>query len=257
MPALDFIHDFRLSDAPDYAVERCFLSLLDLLGIAAAATQTRLSAIIRDHSAEEFGGPLPMMFDNRRSSAQGVALAAGMTIDSLDGHDGFNPAKGHIGCPLFPAIFAMALENDLTGTEFLEALLMGYEFGARASVAQHATVPDYHTSGSWGAVTAASACARLMRLSPEETRHALGIAEFHGPRSQMMRCIDHPTMLKDGSGWGAMTGVAAAKLARKGFTGAPAITIEEADSYWADLGCLLYTSPSPRDQRGSRMPSSA
>ena len=25
----------------------------------------------------------------------------------------------------------------------------------------------------------------------------------------------------------------------------------------AGLGCLLYTSPSPRDQRGSRMPSSA
>ena len=24
-----------------------------------------------------------------------------------------------------------------------------------------------------------------------------------------------------------------------------------------DSGCLLYTSPSPRDQRGSRMPSSA
>ena len=25
----------------------------------------------------------------------------------------------------------------------------------------------------------------------------------------------------------------------------------------ASIGCLLYTSPSPRDQRGSRMPSSA
>ena len=25
----------------------------------------------------------------------------------------------------------------------------------------------------------------------------------------------------------------------------------------ADVACLLYTSPSPRDQRGSRMPSSA
>ena len=25
----------------------------------------------------------------------------------------------------------------------------------------------------------------------------------------------------------------------------------------ATMGCLLYTSPSPRDQRGSRMPSSA
>ena len=26
---------------------------------------------------------------------------------------------------------------------------------------------------------------------------------------------------------------------------------------WRKIGCLLYTSPSPRDQRGSRMPSSA
>ena len=26
---------------------------------------------------------------------------------------------------------------------------------------------------------------------------------------------------------------------------------------WMDGSCLLYTSPSPRDQRGSRMPSSA
>ena len=26
---------------------------------------------------------------------------------------------------------------------------------------------------------------------------------------------------------------------------------------WEASGCLLYTSPSPRDQRGSRMPSSA
>ena len=29
------------------------------------------------------------------------------------------------------------------------------------------------------------------------------------------------------------------------------------DALWAGLPCLLYTSPSPRDQRGSRMPSSA
>ena len=27
--------------------------------------------------------------------------------------------------------------------------------------------------------------------------------------------------------------------------------------FWLSMGCLLYTSPSPRDQRGSRMPSSA
>ena len=34
--------------------------------------------------------------------------------------------------------------------------------------------------------------------------------------------------------------------------------MENVRKMWVDVeGCLLYTSPSPRDQRGSRMPSSA
>ena len=32
---------------------------------------------------------------------------------------------------------------------------------------------------------------------------------------------------------------------------------KDSSNYTQSLGCLLYTSPSPRDQRGSRMPSSA
>ena len=97
---------------------------------------------------------------------------------------------------------------------------------------------DTHTSGARIALAAAAIGARYLKLNAEQTRHALGIAEYHGPRSQMMRCIDHPTMLKDGSGWGAMAGISAAYLARDGFTGAPAITIEEvrAAPFWSDLG---------------------
>lgn len=192
--------------------------------------------MIREHASETFGGSAPMMFDARTASPAGVALAAGMTIDALDGHDGFNPAKGHIGCPLFPAVLALGHQAQITGPEFLTTMVMGYEFGARASVAQHATTSDYHTSGSWGAVTAAAAGARILRLDTPKTRHALGIAEYHGPRSQMMRCIDHPTMVKDGSGWGSMAGVSAAELAAKGFTGAPAVTVEQAPAFWTDLG---------------------
>ena len=240
--ALDFIHKFQLTDAPNHAVEKCKLSLIDLIGVAAAGRSTKLSNIICEHVSEEFNGNLKLLFSSRTANPLGLALSAGMTIDSVDAHDGFNPAKGHIGCPLFPAILAVARERQSTGKEFLEALLMGYEFGARASVVQHATVPDYHTSGSWGAVTAAAACSRLMNLSAEQTRHALGIAEYHGPRSQMMRCIDHPTMVKDGSGWGAMTGLSAAKLAEKGFTGAPAITVENEKAFWSDIGKHWYMS---------------
>ena len=34
-------------------------------------------------------------------------------------------------------------------------------------------------------------------------------------------------------------------------------TLEAAQKDQRVMGCLLYTSPSPRDQRGSRMPASA
>ena len=41
-------------------------------------------------------------------------------------------------------------------------------------------------------------------------------------------------------------------LVTQGFSGSTVV-----QSIGAVIGCLLYTSPSPRDQRGSRMPSSA
>ena len=240
MTPIELIHKLKLNDIPDAVKEQAKLSILDLIGIGAGGAGTRLSAIIREHAAQEFGGTIPMLFDGRTASAQGAALATGMTIDSLDGHDGFNTAKGHIGAPLFPAILALGYEQQISGREVLLATILGYEFGARASMAQHATAPDYHTSGSWGAVTAAAAGAYILQLNIDQTRHALGIAEYHGPRSQMMRCIDHPTMLKDGAGWGSMAGVSAAKLAQAGFTGAPALIVEEASEFWHDLGERWY-----------------
>ena len=94
--------------------------------------------------------------------------------------------------------------------------------------------------------------ARLRGLDPEALRQAFGIAEYHGPRSQMMREIANPTMLHDGSGMGAMTGVMAVLLAERGFEGAPAITVEtgEVRGFWADLGRewtvgLNYMKPYP------------
>ena len=254
MEAIEFIHEMRLEDAPDAAVGWAETCLADLICVAAAGSRTTLSALIRDHAAAQFGpgaASAPMLFDGRAVSPAGAALAGGMTIDSVDAHDGWKPAKGHAGCGVFPALLAMsAAEGASDGPEFLASLIVGYEIACRAAVALHGTVPDYHTSGAWVAVAAAGLGARLMGLDREATRHALGIAEYHGPRSQMMRCIDHPTMLKDGSGWGAMAGVSAAYLARSGFTGAPAITVEAAPDYWRDLGerwlvAEQYFKPSP------------
>ena len=241
MSILELIHDLTWDDLPSEVQQQARRCLLDTVGAGIGGRHTELSKIIFDVSAELYGGRGAYLWlDGRELSPAGAALANGMTIDSLDIHDGYNYAKGHAGAAIIPAAFAALglVDRPVSGKAFLTMIAIGYEISLRDGHALHSTVCDYHTSGAWNAVGSAAMVARLLNLDHEQTRHALGIAEYHGPRSQMMRCIDFPTMLKDGSGWGAMAGITAGLLASKGFTGAPALTIEGADSaeFWDDLG---------------------
>ena len=255
-PAVAFIHKLRFGDIPAEVVAQAKLCLVDLAGAAAAGSETAMSRIIRNHAVETFGGGrkgVRMMLDGRRVGPAGAAMAGGITIDAFDSHDGHVLTKGHAGVAILPTLLALADPvAKVSGREFLTSLVLGYEIAIRAGIATHRTCADYHTSGSWNALGAAAVMARWLKLSPTLTREALGIAEYHGPRSQMMRCIDFPTMVKDGSGWGAMAGVSAALLARDGFTGAPALVVEGADvaDLWTDLGTRwrimeMYFKPYP------------
>ncbi len=243
---IDFIHDTTFDSLPAERVKDAVRCLGDTLGVAAGGSRTTLSRIISNHAASQFGGGCAhIWWDGRQVSPAGAALANAMTIDSLDAHDGHKLTKGHVGCGVVPGLVAvMQQEAKCCPRELLTSLVIGYEIGTRAGIALHASASDYHTSGAWIALATAALGARQLGLTKAQTREAVGIAEYHGPRSQMMRCIDHPTMLKDGSGWGAMAGVSAAYLAADGFTGAPAITMED-DSLadiWSDLGSNWYVA---------------
>ncbi len=238
-----FTLDIGPADIPPDAMDRAALMLLDTLGICAAAGPMAAGVLARDTAAMLFGAgeaqhAARMLFDGRRVSSAGAVFAAATQLDNLDGHDGYNPTKGHIGVVTVPTLAALAEQRDLSGHEALAALIVGYEVAGRAGIALHATVSDYHTSGAWNALGVAAMAARLRGLSAAQLREALGIAEYHGPRSQMMREVATPTMLHDGSGWGALAGMTAAVMAERGFSGAPAVTVEapEAAPFWADLG---------------------
>ena len=254
----DFALTCTADQVPDSAREAAALTMLDTLGIVIASTPMEAGRIARDTATLLYGTSDPacsarMMCDGRRVSMAGAAYAAATQTDNLDGHDGYNPTKGHIGVVAIPALAALAEHcPDLSGPDALAAVITAYEVAGRAGIALHATVSDYHTSGAWNALGVVAMAARLRGHSVDQFRHGLGIAEYHGPRSQMMREIANPTMLHDGSGWGALVGISAAILAERGFTGAPAITLEEdrAAPYWEDLGTFWqiehqYVKPYP------------
>lgn len=243
-----FIQDLTYDDIPPHVIHQAKRCLLDTLGVVITGRQTELADIVYNFAALAFGGNAAQLWlDGRFTSLPGAVFAHAMSADAVDMHDGFQLVKGHAGAALIPAVLALITDadgNPISGKELLTTLVLGYEVAIRAGITLHATACDYHTSGAWNALGCAAMYARRHKLTPVQTKHALGIAEFYGPRSQMMRCIDFPTMVKDGTGWGAMAGISAGMLAQSGFTGAPAITIEseEAAQYWQDLG-LHWTLP--------------
>jgi 2-methylcitrate dehydratase PrpD len=240
-----FVRGLAFDDLPGDVVEQAQRCLVDLIGVAAAGSRTKAAAIANTYAATQLCGRdrgARILFDGRRASLAGAAFAGATTIDALDAHDGHVLTKGHAGVAILPALLALADAGDpgpaIDGREFLACLVAGYEVATRAGIALHATAPDYHCSGAWNSLGCAAVAARLLGFDAETTREALGVAEYFGPRGQILRACDAPTMVKDGSGWGAHVGVTAALLARDGFTGAPALTIErdDATAFWSDLG---------------------
>ncbi len=258
--SISFVLDTSPADLPDSVLDAARRCLLDLIGVWAAGRMTELSAIThrfvrRHHGAGEVGSRL--FFDGTVVAPAGAAFAAASTIDAIDAHDGHKITKGHTGVHQLAGLLAFLDAEEggahgaggtqtseidpldaVDGREFLASLVVGYEFATRAGIALHSSACDYHTSGAWGAVGVAAIGARVLGLDETRTFEAMGLGEYFGPRSQMMRAIDHPTMVKDGSGWGAMAGVSAAYLAADGFTGAPAVTVCDPalDHVWSDIG---------------------
>jgi 2-methylcitrate dehydratase PrpD len=67
-------------------------------------------------------------------------------------------------------------------------------------------------------VGAATAVSKLLGCSPEQTAHAIGLAEYYAPQAPQDRSASYPSEMKEGIAWGAQTGYSAALLASSGFT---------------------------------------
>ncbi len=125
--------------------------------------------------------------------------------------------RGHPSVPLLPAVLALGEKLDSSGSEVIDAFVLGFEVECklgRVIGAPHYAL-GWHATSTLGTLGAAAACARLLRLDADQTQTALGIAASlaSGVRQNF------GTMTKPlHAGWAAHNGVIAATLAGRGFT---------------------------------------
>jgi 2-methylcitrate dehydratase PrpD len=231
----EFILNLRWDTVPADVRLQTNRCLLDLLACTVAGTSSRVAGAVRRFALRMGGVPDALVLGTkRRLPLPSAVLVNACATEALDADDGYRPIKGHPGAFIFPAALAAAEFAGASGRQFLEAIVVGYEIAMRAGLASHAHYPYYHGSGSWGGLGACAAAARLLKAEPPVLLHALGIAGYHGALTPMMRGIDCPAMVKDGVGWGAMTGVAALLMAEEGFTGTPSLLADPSAAFLVD-----------------------
>lgn len=220
----EFISELSIKNLPCEVVEAARYAILDALGVGLAGTRQPVHTI-----AQRFISQFPMepieaglWGSSAKTSSLWAALVNGLSASCLDADDGHRAAMGHPGTIIIPAAMALAERSDASGSQLIEAVVVGYEIGIRVGAYLNRDHKNrYHGSGTWGAIGAAAAGARILSLEPEQCMSALGIAEINTPLALIMNWISlrHPPQIKEGVGWGAMTGVAAVLMAQTGLIG--------------------------------------
>ncbi|MDG5762111.1 MmgE/PrpD family protein [Natronococcus sp. A-GB1] len=219
--AVEFARSAKMADAPNNVETQLKARVLDTLAAITAGYRQEGVDTARQYAIEHLGEGQITLLDTSRDtvSVSGGALANGVAANALDIDDGHREVKGHPAAVVVPPALAAAEAVDASIRHFLNAVFVGYELAVRAGLAIHTVDETYTGTGSWGTLGAAAAVARLCEFSTAETTHALGVAEYHAPRTPIMRGVENPGMTKDGIGWGAYTGAVSAQLAEMGFTG--------------------------------------
>ena len=240
--AVSFVRDTTIADFSEEACNHLRHRVLDTLAATTAGFRMTTAGVVQTYATDQHDGDTATLLngDGNTLSEQGAVLVNATAANALDVDDGHRDVKGHPAAVVVPPALAAAEATGATVSEFLTAVGVGYELAVRAGLAIHETTGVYTGTGSWGAVGAAAAVARLRKLDPETAAAALETAEYHAPRTPIMRGVEQPGMTKDGIGWGAYTGTAAVDLATTGFTGSGTVFDEEGVTVTDDLGDNFY-----------------
>lgn len=207
-----------LTDAD--AVQAARVALVDFLACAIAGATDPALAILLDTLGGVGGGDATLIGRAARADAFTAALANGHAGHALDYDDVHASVRGHPGTVIFPALLAAAGDSGASALDLLAAHIVGLETMARLGLAlgsRHYEI-GFHATATLGSIGAAAAVARLLGLDAAQVAVALGLAATQSSGLRLQFGYDAKPWH---AGFAAKAGLTAARLAARGFGGAP------------------------------------
>ena len=160
-----------------------------------------------------------------RTSRAPVALATlanATATHHLELDDSFSGgASVHPGISVIPAALAASETTGASGKDLILAIVLGYEVCTRTGLSVSPGVRSHgiHGPGMIGALGTAAAVAKLLGLTAGQTVEALAIAGSLMPVAPFESFTAGARTKDLYGGWGAMLGVMAAEMAKRGLDG--------------------------------------
>lgn len=213
--------NLKFETLPPDVVANAKLSILDSIGCGLYGSAQPWGQIAADVSSiQSPGGAVSMWGHERTAGVADAAFANGTAVHGFEVDDVHQLSLMHPGSVTVPAAMALSEFAGVNGSDFLVSVIAGFEVGLR--VGSLTSTPHmlrgFHPTGTVGSLCASVAAGKVLGLGPESMRNALAIG---ATQAAGLYCASKTgAMVKRmHAGRAAQSGVLAALLAQRGFTG--------------------------------------
>ena len=238
-----FISNYRYEQATVESLTTVKAAFLDFFGVTYRGIGEEAPTIALNTVDEIFSGKFnsnlnaSIIGKDIKTDILSAAFVNSVSAHVLELDDGHRGGQIHLGAVIFPTALAISEAYNLTGKEFLEGVMVGYEVGILLSqiVNPEHREKGFHTTGTIGTFIAGVVASKLLKLDEKQTLNALGLC---GTQAAGLLESDHGGSMGKvlHAGKASYNGILSAFLARNGFTGSG--TIFEGDEGF--LKAMVY-----------------
>ncbi len=218
---LDFIHGFSTHDIGEASRSAARRLIQDQMGNQIACSQLPWSVHLLEYvRSQARPGNSTVAVYGDRMGAMDTAMVNSTFGHAFEYDDAHRESASHPGACVVPAAIALGEATGATIDEVLAALIVGYEVYTRIGsiAAPELLSRGYHPHCILSNFGGAAIAAKLMRLTREQTQHALAIAMSHASGTTEYTSSGG-SIKRVHSGIGTTGGIRAAEMAAHGITG--------------------------------------
>ena len=172
--------DLKYSDLPAEVVDMAKKMTIQTVGAALASKPMEFTQSVIDFGKKAYGpgNEATLMLDGSKTSLLGAAFVNSTVADNIDWED--CSCTGHPSASLIPVSLAICEARGLSGKEYIEGVIAGFEVYQR--VARAIQPPEGHDNRkgwgltSWQIYAAAAPAAKLFKLDAKKTEQVYGMA---------------------------------------------------------------------------------